>query len=406
MGDAMIRLTLTHCFSLLWVGMILSSPAWADLFWLTQGGVIQGEWQNPDESPRTTYRVKTSSGAMLNLKVGMVERVERKTELERRYEERVRTLPDTVEAHLEIARRCAELGLKDRQQFHLAQVLRLQADHEEARRLLGYTKVDGRWVTREEWMAGRGYVREGGTWRLPQEVLLRHSSGELESTVVDYRKQLKNWRTIIARGRDNAGPALAQIQAIRDPLAADALVELLGEEKEPQQLKLLYIEVLGKLDTPSATHAFVAHALANPDMRVREACLDQICLDDPRQTTAVFVRKLQDADRTIVHRAAVALARIQDPTATRPLIDALVTKHKVLTGSGGGGIQPTFSNAGSGLSLGGGPKVEEKDFQNEPVLKALTTLHPGVNYAFQQDQWRAWYAAENTPRKVNLRRGD
>jgi hypothetical protein len=391
-------------FMLLVVGSV--GPTWADVFWLTQGGVIQGELQNPDQNPRTSYQVRTATGATFSLKADLVQKVERKTDLERSYEERVRKLPDTVEAHWEIAKRCSEFGLKVQQQFHLTQILRLQPDHEESRRLLGYSKVDGRWMTRDEWMSSRGYVRAGGAWRLPQEVELRSTSGELESVAIDYRKQLKNWRTIIARGRDNAGQAWAQIQALRDPLAAEALIELLAEEKEPQPLKLLYIEVLGKIDTPVATQAFVAHALANPDARVREACLDQICFDDAKQTTSVFVRKLQDADRAIVHRAAHALARIQDPTSTRPLIDALVTKHKVLTGSGSGGIQPTFSNAGSGLSFGGGPKVEEKEFQNEPVLKALTTLHPGTNFAFAQDQWRKWYAEQNTPRHINLRRSD
>ncbi len=170
-------------FMLLVVGSV--GPTWADVFWLTQGGVIQGELQNPDQNPRTSYQVRTATGATFSLKADLVQKVERKTDLERSYEGRVRKLPDTVEAHWEIAKRCSEFGLKVQQQFHLTQILRLQPDHEESRRLLGYSKVDGRWMTRDEWMSSRGYVRAGGAWRLPQEVELRSTSGELESVAID-----------------------------------------------------------------------------------------------------------------------------------------------------------------------------------------------------------------------------
>ena len=104
------------------------------------------------------------------------------------------------------------------------------------------------------------------------------------------------------------------------------------------------------------------------------------------------------------NRAAAGLARLSDPSATRPLIDALITEHKEVVG--GSGINPSFSNQGGGLSVGGGPKVVKQKKTNEPVLAALTVLNPGVNFGFDQQAWRGWYAQQNTPVSVNLRRNE
>ena len=105
----------------------------------------------------------------------------------------------------------------------------------------------------------------------------------------------------------------------------------------------------------------------------------------------------------MVHRAAIALTYLKDPMATRPLIDALITEHKRVVG-GDGRISPTFSNQGSGLSMGGGPKVVKEKVRNEPVLGALNALYPGVNLQYDQAAWRRWYAEQSTPRQISLRR--
>jgi hypothetical protein len=40
------------------------------------------------------------------------------------------------------------------------------------------------------------------------------------------------------------------------------------------------------------------------------------------------------------------------------------------------------------------------------VVTALTVMHPGVNYQYDQEAWRRWYARQATPTNVNLRRDD
>lgn len=85
------------------------------------------------------------------------------------------------------------------------------------------------------------------------------------------------------------------------------------------------------------------------------------------------------------------------------MIEALVTKHKQQVG-GGAGISPVFTPDAGGLSMGGSPKVVNRDLENPSVLAALTAIHPGVNFGYDKAKWKAWFADSNTPKNVQLRR--
>ena len=60
----------------------------------------------------------------------------------------------------------------------------------------------------------------------------------------DWRRKLKRWRGSI--GKKRHAEALQHIHEIRDPLAAAALAEILPDESN-HEMKLLYVEVLGRL---------------------------------------------------------------------------------------------------------------------------------------------------------------
>ena len=53
----------------------------ADVFVLANGGRIEGELLNPEQSPRRDYQVKTASGGLITLAESQVERVLRESEL-------------------------------------------------------------------------------------------------------------------------------------------------------------------------------------------------------------------------------------------------------------------------------------------------------------------------------------
>jgi hypothetical protein len=57
--------------------------------------------------------------------------------------------------------------------------------------------------------------------------------------------------------------------------------------------------------------------------------------------------------------------------------------------------------------MGGGPKVVKRKLKNEPVLRTLTALNPGVNLGFDQSSWRKWYKDQHKPKAiVSLRRSE
>lgn len=381
-------------------------PTLGDVFHLSNGGRIEGKLLNPDQKPRANYVVKSGLGATLTLAPEQVERVVVKSELERRYEAKLETLPNTVDAHFDMARRCKLAKMEEQRVFHLEQVLRLDPEHEDARHALGYSQVEGKWMRQDEWMTAQGYVRDRGTWRLPQEIELEKAGDATEEIIIEWRKKLKTWRSWIVKGRDKAREGEVEIRGIRDPYAAIALAEQLDNEKEPRQLKLLYVDMLGRLPSAASIDGLIKHALEDLDGKVREACLDELTRIGSTRATEAFIIHLRDPEQVMVHRAAIGLARLNAQSATLPLIDALVTEHKVLTGSGSGGLTPTFSNQGGGLSAGGGPKIEEKEFNNEPVLQALTAIHRGVNFGFNVAAWKNWYVENNVPQAVNLRRSE
>ena len=146
--------------------------------------------------------------------------------------------------------------------------------------------------------------------------------------------------------------------------------------------------------------------------QVREACWDELARDGSPAVVASLIEKLESKENYRINRAAVGLARMNDPSAIPALIDAVVTKHKKIISGGGGNIGASFRPGGGvggpgGLSVGGNkPKVYELDYQNREVLDALVSLSEGANFQFSKEQWRNWYARLNTPPNIDLRRGE
>ena len=96
---------------------------------------------------------------------------------------------------------------------------------------------------------------------------------------------------------------------------------------------MLYVEALAKIETPTAHRGAGRGVVEDPVEEVRLTCLDHLEKTKSPEVVGYFVGKLKDKDNHLVNRAGVALARMKDPTATGPLIDALVTTHKFKLGA-------------------------------------------------------------------------
>ena len=247
--------------------------------------------------------------------------------------------------------------------------------------------------TQAERMAALGLLRYRGAWRTPQEVELIERNESAATTA-------KQWNTKLARLRQRLDqPAVAdraaeEIREISDPLAVAAVASALASEPA-FAVRRAYVEALSHIRTPDAVATLIGTARDHPDRETRFAAVDRLLVIGPHQAVSPLVAGLASADNAQVNRSAEALGRLGLSEAIEPLIAALETKHLTATGGGqpAGSTSATFTPAGGGLAMGGGPKPKLVAVRNDRVLEALVAL-TGQNFEWEAAAWRAWLANE------------
>lgn len=391
---------------------ILSAAARADVYELKDGGEVVGVTLARNDDGQ--YTVQTVEGAVVQLQREQVQRIVAQDEAATEYLTRSRTIPDTADAHRELAAWCREHKLIAEADVHLARVAELDPNDENALRSLGYQRVGNRWLSGDQLMAERGMKFYDGKFRTPQDVAIRERSKQNEETNVDWFTRLRLWRGWLDNRRpERVAEAQALIAAIADPSAAPALVKLLDAEGDRDVFDLL-LHTLGPLDHNAAIQTLVAYTL-DPEIKIdiRDECLDYLINANRPVQILPFVQALNSKDNVVVNRAGYALGRIGDAAAISPLIDALVTTHKyqVQPESGGGqqisaGFNPS-GQGGGGLSMGGkGPQIVKLDKQNDRVLQALTQLSGNQNFDYDEQAWRAWFVDLQMRERINARRDE
>ena len=384
------------------------TTARADIFKLRSGGEVRGELANPDEAPREKYIVRPFAGGELTLEAAVVAEVVRQRPNQVEYEKLKLKLADTAEDQWKMAQWCHENKLENDRKTHLQRLIELDPDHAEARKGLGYMRVGERWLTLEEKMKEEGKVKYGKGWVAVQELERIKQRDAEEKLQRDWHDRLKLYR--IWLNGEKAGAARRAILEITDKAADKPILTKLKAEKD-YRVREIYVEALANLGTPAAINAIVEYSINNPKDSFRVACLDLIEKNKPPGALAIYVKALGDKDNTVINRAGRGLGRLGDPAAVRPLIDALVTKHKfIIPGGGEGSVTPTFSrdasgNGGAGLSSGGGPKVVQRSMRNDEVLAALVKL-TGKDFDYDVEGWKDWLATTKQEKQpaVNPRR--
>ena len=385
---------------------LLCAESNADTFQLTSGSTLSGKLLNPDQEPRVNYQIETAFGKV-TLDAKQVTKVVTKPLVLQQYEASLASLPNTVDAHLDMAKKCKAVNLLEQHEFHLRQVLRLDPDNATVRQQLGYVKVGNQWRQENVLMRQQGYVRYAGRWRTVQEVAVLEATDQIEDEEIQWRTKILRWEGAILKNRPTAPDAIKSLREIKDYRATAALAERLNEQQLPRELKLMYLEILIKIGGSVPVQAMLKCITEESDDVMIQRCLDQ--LRDWRSRTAMsfFIGMLKSNDNKTVNSAANALGSLAMEDATLPLIEALVTTHKFQVG-GGNNINAGFSGNQpglGGLQFGGKPKVIEQNIQNRAALSALLAIVPeGVNFGLNEDQWMNWYIRINTPQQVNLRR--
>ena len=377
------------------VGCCASRARGAELI-LHQGGRVWGEIKNPHPGV-PSYSVITPFGGEVSVGQSLVNRVEGHLPYEAEYEQKVAELSDTVPAHWELSVWCRQQGLQSHRDAHLRRILQLDPEHADARRLLGYAFVHGQWLSQDEHMRRRGYERYNGRWRIAQEIQLIQEREETEKLHTTWLRTIHRWRE--HADRCTYAQARHELLQVRDPAAVPALTQFLYKE-QLRPFKLLLIEALAEIGGDDALRALVIVSLSDADEEIFHACLDHVVEQSPPFAVKLYIEALgQDVPESI-RRAAQALARLDDDTAIRPLIDVLVTVHALSQSAPA--VTTTFARSsdlygttgpldGQVLQTGA-DKTLYRVARNQAALDALVQLSRGTSFGFNQQSWINWHA--------------
>lgn len=144
----------------------LSPVAFADELTLRNGSTFTGSVR--EEGDRVT--IETEFGFMTFKKID-VRSVVRGRDVVREFSERAQTA-GSVKELLELAGWAREKGMTTRAEEVYRRIIARDPDQPDARRALGYERVDGQWLQGDDLLIARGFLKIDGRW-LPKDVAVR-----------------------------------------------------------------------------------------------------------------------------------------------------------------------------------------------------------------------------------------
>jgi hypothetical protein len=196
------------------------------------------------------------------------------TALLERYHERREAIPDTAEAHWQLAHWCEQEGLTAEALVHLTAVVRLNPAREDAWKKMGCRKQDGRWMTTEEAKAVRA---------------------EAEAQ----RKADAHWRPLLAKwqnwlGKDSKrAEAEAALAGVDDPRAVPAIWKVFALAAPADQARA--VTLLRGLDAPAASRGLAVLAVTAATADVRQSAALGLAGRDPREFAGLLIGLLRAA---------------------------------------------------------------------------------------------------------------
>jgi len=140
------------------LSLALASAAWADEVVLKNGSVFTGIVREQGDK----VIVEMDYGSMTFKKVD-VRSIERGEDVLSQFQEKSLKATDVM-SMMELAAWARDKGLTGRAMELYRKVIVLDPDQAEARKALGYEKFNGQWLTGDELMTARGFVKVGGRW--------------------------------------------------------------------------------------------------------------------------------------------------------------------------------------------------------------------------------------------------
>ena len=323
------------------------------------------------------------------------------------YRQRATAAGQDAEAQFELARWCKSETLLHQYRFHLARTIDLDPDHTLARAALGFVRDGNGWVSFESLRRSQGLVQDGkGRWVLPEVLSEREQEEAYDKASKLWIKDFRRLHSKAARGD---AEAIAEINAIKDPTATAAIAgELLrsrSSRSDLRNLRLMYVRLLAKMRNPLSVRALVEAGLQETDAVVREEALRQLTEYGASSAVATYLPLLQSSSLQQVKAAARALAFFPDPELAFEYVRALVTEQKTRTQIGSTGTNAAFGNNGvAGLSSGTQVVERTQTIRNPEVLDLIKKIAPGIDYRYDEQAWKRYFAELRNPNRSDLRR--
>jgi hypothetical protein len=168
------------------------------------------------------------------------------------YRSKNASVADDVGSQKRMAAWCDEQGLWDAAKAHWEAVLRLDANHNEARRRLGYRFRGGQWVLDEASADEIARKKADAYWE--RELKKLHTAMRCRSKIAVPGRAL----------------ALAQVEAVGDPRAAPAIWSVFAADVGHHGT---IVAILRRLGTRKASQMLAAMAVYSPDKKARVAAV-------------------------------------------------------------------------------------------------------------------------------------
>ncbi|MCA9139397.1 MAG: hypothetical protein KDB00_21630 [Planctomycetales bacterium] len=326
------------------------------------------------------------------------------------YKRQLELVGEDAENHYLLARACKAKGLLSQRDYHFQRAIEIDPDHAKARSTLGYIRNGNEWVLYADQQRNRGLIPTSDGWQVPEVYMREQVLDETNDAAKLWVKELTRLRSAVFKRNKHSEESMEAIKAIDDPLASLAIAEAFEKSQvkgpDTKELRMLYVKKLGAFKSAIGVQTLVKAGLFEPDPNIRSEALHQLQTYGASSAVASYLPMLSNENHkpAEVTAALRALNYFPDPELWEDYVDALVTAHQTIKPPGPGMNVGQNSLGGAGMSTGGKQEVIVNYVKNPGAVELLRQIAPDVDFRYDQNAWRKYFADQLVAAPSDLRR--